>query len=217
MSWGNKGRRGGCRCRCRGQSLPALPSCPPSTHPLPGAFFGVSFPAINSGESVPGLSVARSRRKPAQGSILLTPGEKTGWASPPTRIHSPHEISMWTNSHVPGAAPCTTLISPQPSRQLHVISLQIPYPLPGAPHPSLKTPSPKTPSLLSISVGEQGPQQSPAYAMKCPSLPFSGASPSLLHSALPFLTPNAITNTSCPPLKREHFILIAYPPVCLFF
>lgn len=63
VSWGNKGRRGG--RRCPGQSLPALPSCPPSTHPLPGAFFGVSFPAINSGESVPGLSVARSRRKPA--------------------------------------------------------------------------------------------------------------------------------------------------------
>lgn len=57
-----------------------LPSCLPSTHPLPGAFFRVSFPAINSQESVPGLEMARQGRKQALmeglSSIHLSPGRR---------------------------------------------------------------------------------------------------------------------------------------------
>lgn len=42
----------------------------PCAHPLPGAFFRASFPAINSPESIPDKKMARSRRK--QGLRLRT-------------------------------------------------------------------------------------------------------------------------------------------------
>lgn len=97
----------------------SLPSCLPSTRPLPGAFFRVSFPAINSGKSIPGLSLARNRRKQsslkAESSALLAPGQKTeGSPTPPRDKHvgelAPRQCGPWHRAHFSTAVPTSSSV-----------------------------------------------------------------------------------------------------------
>lgn len=98
-SWGNKGRRGG--RWCPGQSLPA--HCLPAL--LPHALFlehSFEFPfPLLIVESIPGLSMARNRRKlaplKAGSSVLLTPGEETERSSSLSRrLPAPEELApLW--------------------------------------------------------------------------------------------------------------------------